>query len=97
MVNASAQTWCVKVDLSVCIGSGMCAGIAPAYFRLVDGRSQPLHARVGQDNLVLDASENCPVEAIVVYDERTGAVLAPASTDGTAPNCDSLQNDQNRR
>lgn len=77
MADVSNETWSVKVDSSTCIGSGMCAGIAPAHFRLVDNRSRPVNDRVGRDDLVLDAGENCPVEAILVRDERTGAVLAP--------------------
>lgn len=77
MAEAGNQTWRVEVDASVCIGSGMCAGIAPDHFRIVGNRSEPVNARVGQDDLVLDAGENCPVEAILVRDDRTGAVLAP--------------------
>jgi ferredoxin len=74
---ADDDTWRVDVDSSVCIGSGMCADIAPACFRLVNYRSRPVRDRTGPDERVLDASENCPVEAILVRDERTGAVLAP--------------------
>ncbi|MFE2179019.1 ferredoxin [Streptomyces sp. NPDC059455] len=77
MGDTSPHTWRVEVDSSSCIGSGMCESVAPAYFRLVDGRSQPMRTRVEQDDPVLEASENCPVEAILVHDERTGAVLAP--------------------
>jgi ferredoxin len=77
MTAAEDETWRVDVDSSVCIGSGMCANIAPARFRLVNYRSRPVRDRTRPDELVLEASENCPVEAILVRDERTGAVLAP--------------------
>ncbi|RFS84427.1 ferredoxin [Actinomadura spongiicola] len=76
MAETSNRPWRVEVDASACIGSGMCAGIAPDHFRL-DGRiSRPMRSHV-DDDLVLEASENCPVEAILVHDERTGTVLAP--------------------
>jgi ferredoxin len=74
---ADDDTWHVDVDRSVCIGSGMCANIAPERFQLVNYRSRPVHDRTGPDEHVLDASENCPVEAILVRDERTGDILAP--------------------
>jgi len=73
-----AEVWNVEVDSSACIGSGMCAGIAPAHFELVGHRSRPVRTPVAADEPVLDAAENCPVEAIVVRDGLTGAVLAPA-------------------
>ncbi|MEU2559752.1 ferredoxin [Streptomyces longispororuber] len=77
MTAPSKEPWCVKVDTSLCMGSGMCEGIAPDYFQLVDNRAQPTRPRVGQNDLVLEASESCPAEAILVRDERTGTVIAP--------------------
>ena len=71
------RPWQVAVDRSVCIGSGMCVGIAPDHFQLAGRRSSPVAARTGPQEAVLDAGENCPVEAILVRDARTGEVLAP--------------------
>ncbi|MCP2260144.1 ferredoxin [Streptoalloteichus tenebrarius] len=73
----SGQRWLVEVDRDVCIGSGMCAGSAPAFFELVDGRSRPLHGEVDADDEVLGAAESCPVEAILVREVGTGRQLAP--------------------
>jgi ferredoxin len=70
--------WRIEVDRDSCIGSGMCTGSAPAYFRLVDGTSQPVHDEVDADEPVADAAESCPMEAIRVRDAATGDTVAPA-------------------
>jgi ferredoxin len=72
-----AETWQVHVDRALCAGTGMCAGIAPAHFRLVDGRSAPLRASTAADERVLDAAMSCPMEAISIRDTATGQALAP--------------------
>lgn len=69
--------WQVEVDRSVCIGSGMCAGIAPEHFRLTGRRSRPVNEQIAPDEDVIEAGESCPVEAILVRDARTGEVLVP--------------------
>jgi ferredoxin len=71
------QLWRVEVDSATCIGSGMCAAMAPAHFRVVDGQARPVPAEVAVDESLLDARDACPVEAILVRDRRTGAVLEP--------------------
>jgi ferredoxin len=75
--DQDVRTWRVDVDRAACIGSGMCAGIAPGHFVLETGRSRPTHERVAPDDDVLDAAENCPVEAILVRNGLSGTVLAP--------------------
>jgi ferredoxin len=67
----------VKVDRSVCQGSGLCAGIAPSYFAL-DGthRSAPLVEIVQADDVLLDVAQCCPTEAITIVDDSTGEVVA---------------------
>lgn len=69
--------WVIDVDRAACIGSGMCAALVPTHFQLVDGRSTPVRREVDADESVLDAADNCPVEAIVVRHAVTGEVLAP--------------------
>ncbi|MET8835335.1 ferredoxin [Micromonospora sp. NPDC004540] len=60
--------WRLHVDPTRCIGSGICAGVAPQHFALVDGLSRPVAERIAADESVLDAAESCPLEAIVVSD-----------------------------
>jgi ferredoxin len=69
--------WRVEVDARTCIGSGICAGTAPAHFRVVDGVSHPTRPEIEPAAEALDAAESCPVEAISVWDAGTGELLAP--------------------
>jgi ferredoxin len=56
----------------------MCVGLAPDAFELTSARqSSPKLAEVDPDDAVLDAAENCPVEAITIKDAVTGAVVFP--------------------
>jgi ferredoxin len=69
--------WRVTVD-DACIGSGSCVGIAPGHFALgEDNRSHPVAAEIAPDEVVLDAAVSCPVEAILITDADTGAVVDP--------------------
>lgn len=73
------QTWRVDVDRRACIGSGICVASAPGHFQLEEGRAVPsLGTAVEPDEVVLDAAESCPAEAIMVRDAASGMVLAPA-------------------
>jgi ferredoxin len=68
----------VGVDRSVCIGSGMCAGGAPAYFELDSARqSRPRAETMDEVAEVWEAAECCPVEAISLHDAATGEELFP--------------------
>jgi ferredoxin len=70
-------SWHIDLDRDVCIGSAVCGGTAPAYFRLGDdNRSRPIHDDVEPDEIVLAAAESCPTEAITVRDSD-GKQLAP--------------------
>jgi ferredoxin len=71
------EKWRIGVDRRTCIGSGLCIGLTPDHFEFVDGRSSPTAEVVAPDDVVLDAAEFCPVEAILVRAEHTGTVLAP--------------------
>ncbi|MFE6777870.1 ferredoxin [Streptomyces sp. NPDC057702] len=74
------ERWRIEVDQGVCIGSGLCAGEAPAAFRLgAARRSEPVTAEVAASERVLDVAESCPVEAISIRLARDGeAVFPPA-------------------
>jgi ferredoxin len=71
------DVWRVDVDRSLCAGTGLCAGTAPAHFRLVDGVSAPLQSSTAAEDQVLDAAMSCPMEAISIRDTATGQALAP--------------------
>nr|WP_204341824.1 ferredoxin [Micromonospora terminaliae] len=67
----------MHVDPARCIGSGICAGVAPRHFELVDGLSRPVAERIAADEAVLDAAESCPMEAIVVSEVESLRRIAP--------------------
>ncbi|MEU1756269.1 ferredoxin [Micromonospora matsumotoense] len=69
--------WRVHVDPTRCIGAGICASYAPGHFVLVDGLSRPLAERIDPADVVLDAAESCPMEAIVVSDAADDSRIAP--------------------
>ena len=68
--------WRIAVDRDACLGSGVCAATALRHFRLDEGRSRAIHEDIEPDDVVLDAAETCPAEAITVYD-AAGHRLAP--------------------
>jgi ferredoxin len=73
-----ARRWLLEVDQGMCIGSGMCVGLVPAAFELTSTRqSSPKAAEVDADDAVLEAAENCPVEAITITDAVTAAAIFP--------------------
>lgn len=61
----------VKVNQDVCIGCGACVGICPEVFSFNDdGYAQAITEAVPEDKeeLVQEALEGCPTEAIVKVD-----------------------------
>ena len=76
-MSTAETAWRLTVDADDCIGSGMCAGIAPELFTLVDGVSRPVSGAVAPDQAAVDAAESCPVEAIAVRDAADGHLIAP--------------------
>lgn len=77
VVSAPEGAWRLEVDTHTCVGSGMCAGIAPALFTVTDGVSVPAPAPVPPDPAAVDAAECCPVEAITIRDAADDHVIAP--------------------
>lgn len=69
--------WQITVDQGTCIGSAVCVGSVPNRFKLVNDKSVPVEAEIDPDEEVLGAAESCPMEAILVVNAQTGAVLAP--------------------
>jgi ferredoxin len=70
------QRWKITVNRDACLGSGLCAGTAPEYFRLDEETSRPLKEVVEPDELLLDVAETCPAEAIAIHDSD-GRQLSP--------------------
>jgi ferredoxin len=56
----------VVVDQDECIGCGTCEGICPEVFEVNEetGTSQVINPEGGPEDLIEEAIESCPVEAI---------------------------------
>jgi len=56
----------VVVDQDACIGCGTCEGVCPEVFRLneEEGKSQVIKPEGGPQDLIQEASDSCPMEAI---------------------------------
>lgn len=74
---ARSEQWRLAVDANRCAGTGMCAAIAPAHFRLDGATSRPLVELSDPEEVVRDAADSCPTEAISVHDSATGELIAP--------------------
>lgn len=59
--------WQIRLDTELCIGSGLCLGIAPEHFEAGPGHRTVLRTAVAApDEALVDAAACCPVEAITV-------------------------------
>jgi ferredoxin len=63
-----------RIDEGACIAQGDCVDVAPQVFQLDDRASV---IGTGPDELLLQAAENCPVEAITILDADTGEHVYP--------------------
>ncbi|MFF3905008.1 ferredoxin [Streptomyces sp. NPDC001848] len=70
--------WHIEVDRSVCIGSAQCVHRAADAFRLDAARqSHPVETDADAGEEILQAAENCPVEAIVITLAGSGESVFP--------------------
>jgi ferredoxin len=69
------MTWHVDIDRSACMGTGMCAALAPELFRLDDMTADPVAADIAPTELALDAADQCPAQAIFV--RENGREIGP--------------------
>ena len=70
--------WRVEIDGDLCIGSGGCVLRAPDAFELDAARQSCVrHELLAASDQILDAAENCPVEAISIRDESDGHLVFP--------------------
>ena len=77
-VSETTAKWRVQVDHDLCIGSGACVLRAPEGFELDAGRqSCARHEVLAASADVMEAAENCPVEAISITEDGSGKVLFP--------------------
>jgi ferredoxin len=64
-----------KVDRDICIGAAMCVGTAPEVFELDnEGLSKVVDPDAGDDDLLQEAAESCPVQAIILEDDEGNQV-----------------------
>ena len=56
----------VRVDEYTCIGCGTCEGICPEVFQVSEeeGKSQVINPEGGPEDLIQEAIDSCPMEAI---------------------------------
>lgn len=68
------MTLIASVDAGGCISQGDCVEIAPQVFRLDD---TSVVIGTGPDELLLEAAEACPTEAISIVDGESGETIYP--------------------
>ncbi|MFF4355455.1 ferredoxin [Streptomyces sp. NPDC001604] len=74
----AGDRWHVEVDRSLCIGSAQCVHRATGAFRLDSAmQSHPVEPETDANERVLEAAENCPVEAIVITLLGSGEPVFP--------------------
>jgi len=71
----------VKVDADLCSGCAVCESTAPDVFKMNDdsiAEVLPEGLAQAEKDLVVEAAESCPSEAITVVDKDTGKQIVPA-------------------
>lgn len=68
----------VTVDRQLCISSGECIQVAPDVFALDDENKAYVKTLEGRDeDVIFEAAEACPTNAIIIVDEESGRQLYP--------------------
>lgn len=68
----------IRIDRELCVGFGDCIDVAPEAFALdAEGTAVFLHAATVDRERLLRACDECPVDAITVWDER-GIQVVPS-------------------
>lgn len=68
----------IEVDRPLCFGAGDCADTAPSVFELDAEQKAVVIGPEAEDlDRILEAAENCPVNAIIVTDAETGEQVYP--------------------
>jgi ferredoxin len=64
-----------RVDRDICIGAAMCVATAPNVYELDDqGLSHAFNPDPGDDDLLREAAESCPVQAVILEDDEGNQV-----------------------
>ncbi|MET8975847.1 ferredoxin [Streptomyces sp. NPDC004539] len=70
--------WRLEIDRSLCIGSAQCVHRTGGFFTLDEARqSRPGEVETDANESVLEAAENCPVEAISIALAGSGEPVFP--------------------
>lgn len=57
----------VKIDTSVCAGTGFCTQIAPEAFKLgANNKGEVINNSKSLEDMIREAEENCPLGAIII-------------------------------
>ena len=68
----------VTVDRELCIGAGNCVAIAPSVFQLDAENIAVVNDEDGAtEDMLWQAAEACPTNAITLEDGETGEILYP--------------------
>ena len=68
----------VRVDRELCKGAGSCAVIAPKVFKMDDADKAVVIDQHGEsDEIIWQAAESCPFDAVILEDEESGEWLYP--------------------
>jgi ferredoxin len=72
MAEVSAQNRiAIEVDRTLCFGFGDCVDTAPAVFGLDDEDvAYVIDPDAADLDMIIEASQNCPVDAIIICDEH---------------------------
>lgn len=61
----------IVIDRQKCQGIGACVGAAPDVFEIDSaGKATVINKEGADDEVILQAAEACPLEAITLYDEN---------------------------
>ncbi len=65
----------VRVDRDLCTGLGNCVALAPTVFELDDdNKAVVLDLSSVDDDILLEAAESCPYDAIIIEDDEGNQV-----------------------
>jgi ferredoxin len=68
----------IEIDRDACIGDSVCCDEAPNTFKMGDDDIATVADAAGDpDDKVLEAAKACPVDAIILYDAKTGEKIWP--------------------